>query len=141
MPRIKERQSPQGQVHAVALALRILELLATNAKPTRVTDLAGELGTSKNRIHRHLQTLVEAGYAVRDVDTQRYMPGIRLLQLGNAVANHTAPQAPSAMAPHSVGPQSPGGNMSMGAPRPTSSMGMGGSRPTSTGAGGAGRTH
>ena len=87
MPRIKERQSPQGQVHAVALALRILELLAINAKPTRVTDLAGKLGTSKNRIHRHLQTLVEAGYAVRDVDTQRYMPGIRLLQLGNAVAN------------------------------------------------------
>jgi uncharacterized protein DUF6600/FecR-like protein len=58
---------------------------------------------------------------------------------GNATANHTAPQAPSAMAPHSVGPQSPGGNMGMGASRPTSNMGMGGNagvsgRP-STGAG------
>ena len=69
------------------------------------------------------------------------------LQSGNAIANHTAPQAPSAMAPHPMGSQSTGGNMSTGISRPTSGMGMGGSSmggarsSASSGAGGAGRTH
>ena len=50
----------------------MLEQLAFTGKPGRVTDLARLLGTSKNRIHRHLQTLVDMGYVVRDADTQRY---------------------------------------------------------------------
>jgi IclR family transcriptional regulator, KDG regulon repressor len=81
------RASGRPSVQAVSVALNILELLAMNDGPTRLTDLARQLGTSKNRIYRHLQTLIDCGYATRDEDSQRYSPGIRLLQLGNAVAN------------------------------------------------------
>jgi IclR family transcriptional regulator, KDG regulon repressor len=85
-PAAQELQPAQG-VQALVLALRLLEQLTINEEPSRVTDLAQVLQTSKNRVHRHLRTLVQAGYAVQDADTERYAPGIRLIQMGNAVAN------------------------------------------------------
>jgi IclR family transcriptional regulator, KDG regulon repressor len=87
MSRVKQNDQREGRVQALDLALRMLEQLAFTGKPGRVTDLARLLGTSKNRVHRHLQTLVDMGYVVRDSDTQRYAVGIRLVQLGSAVAN------------------------------------------------------
>jgi DNA-binding IclR family transcriptional regulator len=84
---VSQNDRREGRVQALDLALRMLEQLAFTGKPGRVTDLAKQLGTTKNRIHRHLQTLVDMGYVVRDSDTQRYSVGIRLVQLGSAVAN------------------------------------------------------
>jgi DNA-binding IclR family transcriptional regulator len=83
----KSRDGGAGNVQALVMALRMIEQLAFTGSPGRVTELAKALGTSKNRIHRHLQTLVDLGYVVRDDDTQRYSIGIRLVQLGSAVAN------------------------------------------------------
>jgi IclR family transcriptional regulator, KDG regulon repressor len=83
----REPQPAQGGVQALILALRLLEQLTLNEKPSRLTDLAEVLQTSKNRVHRHLRTLVQAGYVVQDPDTERYALGIRLIQMGNAVAN------------------------------------------------------
>jgi IclR family KDG regulon transcriptional repressor len=88
MPKVAQKDQVRDGVKAVVLALRMLEQLTFDPKPGRVTDLAKRLGTSKNRIHRHLQTLLDMGYVVRDVDTQRYSVGIRLVQLGSAAANH-----------------------------------------------------
>lgn len=87
MPKVTQNDQREDRVQALDLALRMLEQLAFTGKPGRVTDLANLLGTSKNRIHRHLKTLVDMGYIVRDADTQRYAVGIRLVQLGSAVAN------------------------------------------------------
>jgi DNA-binding IclR family transcriptional regulator len=87
MPKVRQKERKQGNVQALVLALRMVEALAFTGKPGRVTDLAANLGTSKNRVHRHLQTLVDLGYVVRDDDTQRYAVGIRMIQLGSAVAN------------------------------------------------------
>jgi IclR family transcriptional regulator, KDG regulon repressor len=87
MPKVAQKDQVRDGVQAVVLALRMLEQLTFDPKPGRVTDLAKRLGTSKNRIHRHLQTLLDMGYVVRDVDTQRYSVGIRLVQLGSAAAN------------------------------------------------------
>jgi len=87
MPRVRPKAESASRVQALVLALRLVEQLSFTGKPSRVTDLARLLGTSKNRIHRHLRTLVEMGYVVRDDDTQRYAVGIRLVQLGSAVAN------------------------------------------------------
>jgi IclR family transcriptional regulator, KDG regulon repressor len=87
MPRLTQKDRSPGGVQATVLALRILELLAFSGKPGRVTDLADALGTTKNRIHRHLKTLVDLGYIVRDDDNHRYQLGIRLVQLGSAAAN------------------------------------------------------
>jgi DNA-binding IclR family transcriptional regulator len=85
MPKTKQNASVDG-VWAVSLAFQILETLAQGEKAWRVTDLANELGTSKTRIFRYLQTLMNLGYVSQEADTDRYRIGIRLAYLGNAAA-------------------------------------------------------
>ncbi|MEJ8570415.1 IclR family transcriptional regulator [Microbaculum marinum] len=87
MPKVTQKDNSTEGVQAVVVALKILEILSFGGKAGRITDLAEELGTTKNRIYRHLATLGNLGYVVRDPDTERYKVGIRLVQLGSAVAN------------------------------------------------------
>ena len=85
MPKIGGPQS-EG-VQAVVLALRILELLAAEGRALGVTRLAEALGTTKSRIHRHLQTLVQQGYVFQSSDTERYEIGARLVTLARSVGD------------------------------------------------------
>lgn len=85
MPRI-EGKSGDG-VQAVLLALNIIELLAKERRAVGVTALAQALGTTKSRIHRHLQTLVQLGYIVQPEDSDRYESGPRLTALGRVVTD------------------------------------------------------
>ena len=87
MPARARKQAAEDGVQAVMIAVRIIEHLAFGQRFGRVTELARELGTTKNRIHRHLRTLVDLGYVAQDPDTQRYTVGVRLVQMGNAVAS------------------------------------------------------
>lgn len=87
MPRVTQKDQGAEGVQAIVVAVKILESLSFGGRPGRVTDLAAELGTTKNRIYRHLVTLANLGYVVRDPETERYKVGIRLVQLGSAVAN------------------------------------------------------
>ncbi|WP_170984156.1 IclR family transcriptional regulator [Rhodoligotrophos defluvii] len=82
---LKEAGGPDS-IQAVRIAIGLLEKLAFGGKFGRVTDLAKELGTSKNRVHRYLKALEELGYVAQEEDTQRYMVGVRFVQVGNAVA-------------------------------------------------------
>src|ERR1043165_7745563 len=63
MPRISGAQRGEG-VQAVVFALQILEYLAQHRSTVGVTDLARVFDTTKSRMHRHLQTLVAAGYVM-----------------------------------------------------------------------------
>ncbi|MGF6862658.1 IclR family KDG regulon transcriptional repressor [Rhodobacteraceae bacterium MBR-64] len=74
-------------IQSVMLALSILETLGKAGSHVGVTALAESLGTTKSRIHRHLQTLVQQGYIVQSPLTDRYRLGSRLIELGNAAAN------------------------------------------------------
>ncbi|SKA38096.1 IclR family transcriptional regulator [Consotaella salsifontis] len=85
MPRI-EGKSGDG-VQAVLLALNIIEHVAKERRPVGVTALADALGSTKSRIHRHLQTLVQLGYIIQPKDSDRYEPGPRLAALGRAVSD------------------------------------------------------
>ena len=85
MPRISGAQRGEG-VQAVVFALQILEYLAQHRSTVGVTDLARVFDTTKSRMHRHLQTLVAAGYVMRDDETERYRSGARLIAFGRAVA-------------------------------------------------------
>ncbi|PKP85715.1 MAG: hypothetical protein CVT80_01120 [Alphaproteobacteria bacterium HGW-Alphaproteobacteria-2] len=73
-------------VQAVEFALDILEFVAQQGATVGVSELARAFGTSKNRIHRHLQTLVSTGYLLRDSETERYGISARLMALGHAVS-------------------------------------------------------
>jgi len=86
MPRI-EGKTGDG-VQAVHLALSIIEYLAKERRAVGVTALALALGTTKSRIHRHLQTLVQEGYIVQNQDSDRYESGPRLVALGRAVSDN-----------------------------------------------------
>lgn len=86
MPKTNQKQAGEG-IWAVTLAFQILELLARSDRPRRVTDLATELGTSKPRIFRHLNTLKQLGYVEQESETDRYLVGVRLAMLGNRAAS------------------------------------------------------
>jgi IclR family transcriptional regulator, KDG regulon repressor len=85
MPRISGAQRGEG-VQTVVLALRILEYLAQNRSTVGVTHLSRVFDTSKSRMHRHLQTLVAAGYVIREAETERYRSGARLATFGQALS-------------------------------------------------------
>ena len=77
MPRISG-EITEG-IQSVVLALRVIEHLAQSRRPVGVTSLANALGTTKSRIYRHLQTLVQQGYIVRSEQLERYKVGSRLI--------------------------------------------------------------
>ncbi|MCV0396934.1 MAG: IclR family transcriptional regulator [Rhizobiaceae bacterium] len=78
--------SRTGGVQAVVFALNILEYIAQCQTSVGVTELARAFDTTKSRIHRHLQTLVSAGYLLRNAESERYVISARLMALGHAVS-------------------------------------------------------
>ncbi|WP_198672154.1 IclR family transcriptional regulator [Pseudogemmobacter bohemicus] len=77
-----------GTIQAVEFALHILEFIVQAQASVGVSELARQFGTTKSRIYRHLQTLVSAGYLLRDADTERYGISARLMALGQAVGEN-----------------------------------------------------
>jgi DNA-binding IclR family transcriptional regulator len=72
----------QGNIESVMLTLRILESLVASPDEKGVTQLARELGSTKARIFRHLQTLRNLGYVVQNPRTEKNGVGARLYVLG-----------------------------------------------------------
>lgn len=64
--------------------LMLLETLVAMEEPASVTRLGNMLGLYKSNVHRLLRTLVESGY-VMQVDDGRYMPTLRLAEMGETV--------------------------------------------------------
>jgi DNA-binding IclR family transcriptional regulator len=85
MPPVSGLKTENG-VQAVVLALDMLEHIAQSQRAVGVTELARALGTTKSRVHRHLQTLVGAGYLTYESETERYRASARLMTLGQAVS-------------------------------------------------------
>ena len=76
-----------GAVKSVLLTLQVLEALARASGPMGVSEIASRLGVPRARIHRHLQTLLGAGYALQDGSREKYRPGSRLYLLGQAASD------------------------------------------------------
>ncbi|HVY86968.1 MAG TPA: IclR family transcriptional regulator [Caulobacterales bacterium] len=79
----------QTGVQSVMIVLGVMEYLAAR-EAAGVTEIATALGTTKARVHRHLRTLVAAGYASQDDDGERYAVGSRLIALGHAASLDSA---------------------------------------------------
>jgi len=73
-------------VQSVLLATEVLEVLADRG-PSGVTEVGRVLGVPKMRIHRHLRTLVAAGYVTQDPDTEKYAIGVKFWLIGKSVAD------------------------------------------------------
>jgi IclR family KDG regulon transcriptional repressor len=68
-------------VQSLAIGLQVLEALVRAGGVVGVTELAAQLGVSKWITFRHLQTLCEQGFAVRDPSSDKYEVGRRLSTL------------------------------------------------------------
>ncbi len=86
MPPISGPRPDSEGLQAVLLALNILEFVAHAQRAVGVTELAKAFETTKSRIHRHLQTLVGAGYLTQEAETERYRVSSRLMALGQTVS-------------------------------------------------------
>lgn len=64
--------------------LNILSLFSQNTPTLSLTEIATATAINKTSAFRVVNTLERAGYLVRDTETKRYRPGIRVLQLGFA---------------------------------------------------------
>ena len=87
MPRISGSTQGEG-IQAVLLALRVLEHMAQHRGAVGVTELAQAFATTKSRIYRHLQTLMEGGYVIQEEDGDRYLVSARLMAMGEAVSEN-----------------------------------------------------
>jgi DNA-binding IclR family transcriptional regulator len=84
----------QASEGAVARALAVLELLALEPEPARLSAIALRLGLQKSTVHRILGTLVGLGYVEQDPRTQCYRARLKLWELGSAViAQHPVKRA------------------------------------------------
>lgn len=84
MPTVRNTLGDGTQVALLTVA--IIDKLAIGKGPVSISELAKEIGTSKSRVHRHLQTLLEAGIAVRLEPSGQYGIGPRLIGIGQAVS-------------------------------------------------------
>ncbi|MFN8450372.1 MAG: IclR family transcriptional regulator [Anaerolineae bacterium] len=62
-------------------ALRILEAVADSSQPVSLSDVAAVVGTDKSTAYRMLNTLVDAGYLVRDEASKRYRMSYKVVSL------------------------------------------------------------
>jgi DNA-binding IclR family transcriptional regulator len=76
--------TPTYRNQAAQRVLAVLSAFNGITRPLGVTELALQLGMSKNMVHRALTTLVSEGFLVRDAGGQRYQLGYRVLALGPA---------------------------------------------------------
>ncbi|WEK01876.1 MAG: helix-turn-helix domain-containing protein [Candidatus Sphingomonas phytovorans] len=71
-------------VKSVEVTVRILDCLTDSFGPVRVTDLARDLGMTKTRVSRHLQTLTLLGLVDKTPHGGGYVFGRKLLKFGRA---------------------------------------------------------
>src|SRR5262245_9103436 len=79
------KQAAEG---AVARALSVLELLALEHEPVRLSAIALRLGMQKSTVHRVLTTLTGLGYVEQTQTTSCYRATLRLWELGSGLAAH-----------------------------------------------------
>jgi len=82
----KRMRASSSYICSVAKALTIIDLLADKGRSMSLAEIAGELGMPKSTLHRLLSTLREFYYVEQSPVDGRYKLGIRLFEIGNAVA-------------------------------------------------------
>src|SRR5580704_9116104 len=70
-------------VPALDRALTVLELLAKSNKGLGLGELSRSLGVPRSSTHCLLVTLERRGYLERNIETNRYLFGVKLLGLAN----------------------------------------------------------
>ena len=75
-----------SRIKSLSMTIRLLTAMADGGAPVGVSELARRVGESKARIHRHLQTLRDAGLLSQSDANGPYRLGWVLFELGQAAA-------------------------------------------------------
>jgi IclR family transcriptional regulator, acetate operon repressor len=81
-----QADGPRYPVGAVDRALRLLLMFHTRPA-VRIVDAARELDVSPSTVHRLLAMLMAYGFVAKDAETQAYLPGEVLVDLGVQAVN------------------------------------------------------
>jgi IclR family transcriptional regulator, KDG regulon repressor len=84
----KAAETGGATVQAVGVAFSVFGALAASGEPLGITELARRLGETKARVHRHLQTLRELGYADQDSGGTGYRLGWRAYRLAQEIQDN-----------------------------------------------------
>jgi IclR family pca regulon transcriptional regulator len=74
-------------IEALGRGLQILEAFTAESPDLSLTDIASAVGLDKSTVFRFAYTLEALGYLVRDPDTKRYRPGLKVMRLGFTALN------------------------------------------------------
>lgn len=72
-------------VQSIERALLLLETLAHHPRGLGVTELGKAVGLPKSTVYRLLAAMVARGFVEQDRDSDRYRPGLKLMELGLTV--------------------------------------------------------
>jgi len=68
--------------------LKLIEFLAVQSKPLRLTDIANSLNMNSSTALRFLTALIHNGYVMQESETSKYYLTYKLCALGQQVRNH-----------------------------------------------------
>jgi IclR family KDG regulon transcriptional repressor len=74
-----------SSVQSVDRALHLLDLLKEHADGLGITELANRMDLAKSTVHRLLTSLKKHGYVRQDPDTEHYLLGLKLIEMGSVV--------------------------------------------------------
>lgn len=74
-------------VEALARGLRILDAFTEQKPSLSLTEISSAVGLDKSTVFRFVHTYEKLGYLLRDPETKRYRPGLKVLRLGFAALN------------------------------------------------------
>lgn len=77
-----------SNLSSVDNALKVLECFTVDEPQKRVTQIATELNLAKSTVSRLLKTLLNSGYVKKDVETQKYSLGNKVLTLYSALMSN-----------------------------------------------------
>lgn len=75
----------ESNVQSVERAILILEKLSEEKKGCGVTKISKDIGLSKSTVHRLLLTLMNKGYVEKEIDSDNYRLGKRILYLASSI--------------------------------------------------------
>jgi IclR family pca regulon transcriptional regulator len=74
-------------IEALGRGFQVLEAFSAGSPTLSLTEIAESVGLGKSTAFRFVYTLEQLGYLVRDSETKRYRPGLKVLRLGFTTLN------------------------------------------------------
>ena len=76
------------KVKSLAKAMRVLECFTVQEPELGISDIARKLSLQKSTVHNILSTFEKMGYVAKNVQTEKYSLGLKMLSFGYVINSH-----------------------------------------------------